>query len=202
MATTTLNSSASKNRLYLLILISLFIAPMLLAWILIGRWQPSASVQHGELLNPVQPVPHFQAKLFSGKELDINFLKKHWTLAYINVATLCSDICRIRLYDMRQIRLALGKDMGRVQNILLQTKTPDEELVTWLLEQHPAMVKAVSDATTLNFFQKVFKTTDTHEPWIYLIDPLGNLVMRYDAGMNSKGILEDLKRLLKYSKIG
>jgi cytochrome oxidase Cu insertion factor (SCO1/SenC/PrrC family) len=150
----------------------------------------------------VQPVPHFQAKLFSGKELDINFLKKHWTLAYINVATLCSDICRIRLYDMRQIRLALGKDMGRVQNILLQTKTPDEELVTWLLEQHPAMVKAVSDATTLNFFQKVFKTTDTHEPWIYLIDPLGNLVMRYDAGMNSKGILEDLKRLLKYSKIG
>jgi cytochrome oxidase Cu insertion factor (SCO1/SenC/PrrC family) len=202
MATTILTSSSAKSRIYLLVLMALFAVPMLLAWFLVEHWQPGASVQHGELLDPIQPVAHFQAQLLAGDELDTTFLKKHWTLIYINTENTCNNICRSRLNDIRQIRLALGKDMGRVQTLLLQTGMPDAEFETWLLKEHPAMTKAVSDAITPGFFQKVFKTPSRRETWVYLVDPLSNLVMRYGPEVTSKGILEDLKRLLKYSNIG
>lgn len=203
MATADVNEKASKSRIYLLIIIALFAVPLLLAWLLVGRWQPGGFVHHGELLNPAQPIQQLQAQTLEGSELDQSTLQHYWTLVFINNEKNCDDNCRQSLYNMRQIRLALGKNIDRAQTLLLLSEAPDDDLQTWLSREHAAMLKAVGNEPTRTFFQNAFPTDDNNkDSWIYLTDPLGNLVMRYGLSVDSKGILEDLRRLMKYSKIG
>ena len=202
MAASNIEKKAARSRIYLLIIIALFVIPLLIAWLLVGRWQPSGSVHHGELLNPAQPISHLQAQPLSGDALDKVYLQRYWTLVYINQTKACDNECRDGLYNMRQIRLALGKNIDRAQTLLLLAEKPDNELQAWLAKEHLAMTKAVSDDKTMDFFQQAFSGDSHQNSWIYLVDPLGNLVMRYGIEVNSKGILKDLKRLMKYSKIG
>lgn len=202
MTTSVLNPSSFKNRTFLLFIIALFGLPLVLAWLLVGHWHPDSTVNHGELLTPAQPINHLQIRQTDGQLLTTDDLKGRWTLAYL--ATDCEERCEKSLYHMRQVRLALGKDMERVQTLYMHTAPLDDKVKSWLNQQHPALKKGIADGQTLDFFQHVFpgqESTNFGE-WIYMIDPLGNLFIRYATHEEPKGILEDLERLLKYSKIG
>lgn len=193
----------NKSRVYLLAIIALFIVPLLAAWLLIDVWRPAGSVHHGELLNPARPIEHLQIVQKDQQTLDIDSLKKRWTLAYIANDSVCDDACRIQLYRMRQLRLGLGKDIGRMQTLLMMQDAPDQDLRQWLEQEHELMLKGVADAETIGFFTQAFAQSENRNgPWIYLIDPLGNLVMRYGVDVDPGGIRKDIKRLFKYSQIG
>ncbi|HXH04315.1 MAG TPA: hypothetical protein VNN09_13510, partial [Candidatus Competibacteraceae bacterium] len=105
-----------------------------------------------------------------------------------------------------QVRLALGKDLERVQALFLMATAPGTEQLGWLAREHPELTSGVADAATRAFFRDAFPNGAAEGEWIYLIDPLGNLFMRYPAAMRAereaKGLLEDLRHLLKYSKLG
>ncbi len=195
--------SPVRNRVFLLFIIASFVLPLLVAWLLVGQWRPTGTTNHGELLVPVQPVTYLRLYQADGQEIQEAYLRGRWTLAYVGApADGCDKRCRDSLYDMRQVRLALGKDMGRVQTLFILTDTPDAALAAWVREAHAAMTVGISDVKTLDFFARAFPGGATLGDWIYLIDPLGNLFMRYGAESNPKGILDDLKRLLQFSKIG
>ncbi len=204
MSTEILHPSRNRNRVYLLLLIALCIVPIVVAWLMVGRWQPGGTVNHGELLNPARPVTQFQLGQMDGGALDVDYLRGRWTLAYLGAG--CAHSCQNALYIMRQVHLALGKDAPRAQTLLMLAEAPDQELRQWLQQEHKAMTVGVSDATTHNFFLHAFPEVAIEGDWIYLLDPLGNLLMRYRTELqnpvDSKGILDDLKRLFKYSKIG
>ena len=78
----------------------------------VGHWRPTGSVQHGELLDPARPVA-LRLVLPEGKPSDGAGLRGRWVLAYVGSAAACDQRCRTGLYDIRQVRLALGKDMSR-----------------------------------------------------------------------------------------
>lgn len=191
----------ANNRAFLLFIIALFTLPLVLAWVLVGRWQPGQTINQGELLTPAQPVPYLHLRQPNGLALDTAYLKGHWTLVY--PATICDERCEQSLYHMRQVRLALGKDMERVQMLYLQTQVPDAALVQWFEKEHPELTSAGADAQTLDFFRNIFPgETASLGEWIYVVDPLGNIFIRYGVREDPKAILTDLKRLFKYSKIG
>ena len=195
------NRSRLSSRQQFLLLVALFAAPLLAAWLLVGHWRPAGMTHHGELLDPAQPVAYLRVRQVNGQELNTAYLHGRWTLAYIGAG--CGERCQHGLYNMRQVRLALGKDMGRAQTLLMLSEAPGPELAEWLNREHAAMTVGVADAATLSFFGQAFAGGEAAaNSWIYLIDPLGNLVMRYRTDDNPKGILEDLRRLFKYSKIG
>lgn len=198
--TMTTANNTTRNRLFLVALIAAFILPLLLAWLLVGRWQPAGTASHGELLTPAQPVPHLGLQTGDGKTLDETYLRGHWTLAYLGAA----DDARHQtgLYNIRQVRLALGKDVARAQTLFLLTAPPPADFGQWLSRQHPQLTAGVADRATLDFFSRAFSTGYEAGGWIYLIDPLGNLFMRYRVTDNPKGMLLDLQRLFKYSSIG
>ena len=176
------------SRKQIWILVVLFFAPLALAFLLYygGGWRPSGSTNKGELISPPRPLPGVSA--WHGK----------WTLVYVGDGR-CDERCRAALVLTRQTRLALNADMTRVQRIFLATGHCCDR--TYLAAEHPDLgVQQVDNdagAALLLAFPDVASGS------IYIVDPLGNLMMRHapSAGL-SKDLLEDLRKLLQLSHIG
>jgi cytochrome oxidase Cu insertion factor (SCO1/SenC/PrrC family) len=189
----------------LVVLALLFFAPLGIAFYLYyghGTWRPGGRVNAGELVEPARPLPSLALPLLGGGNTDPNFLKQKWTLLYVGVGS-CAEGCRARLYDTRQVRLALDRDMNRVQRVFIADGDCCD--ARFLREQHPDLItiRASADAAPLlALLPGQGSVNATHAPRVYLIDPLGNLMMSYAADAPPKGILEDMKRLLRLSSIG
>jgi hypothetical protein len=193
----------------------LFLAPLALAFLLyygVG-WHPSGRLNHGDLIDPAEPLPEVvlprievekpasgapheesvsSQKLFKGK----------WTLLYWGQGSCPSD-CQAELYKARQVRTALGKDRERVQRVFIAGgECCDTNL---LRTMHPDLitVRDVPEAAPLvELLRKSQPLAESALDRIYVVDPLGNLMMSYAADATPKGMLEDLKRLLGLSHVG
>jgi cytochrome oxidase Cu insertion factor (SCO1/SenC/PrrC family) len=181
-----------RARLGIILVFLAFFGPLGLAvWLYFGGWQPSGTVNHGELVLPPGNVSEIGLRTPAGTALSEVSLTGLWSMIVV-ASGACMEACETDLYNTRQVRLALGKDRGRVQRILLLDSdgaTSGDSLWT---EQHPDLIVAALPAFELL----------AQPGYILLIDPLGNMMMRYAPGYASKGMLEDLKRLLKLSEIG
>lgn len=195
-------TSLRRQRLLLVLVISAFVVPLVVAWLLIDHWRPGGSVQHGELMNPTRPVA-LQFTLLGQQGLaGSEAWRGRWVLVYVGSAAHCDARCRTSLYDMRQVRLALGRDLERVKTALLLDGTPGTELHQWLASEHPNTEIAIANSANQNLLFMAFPQAGKLGDWIYLLDPLGNLVIRYPVDIDPRGLLKDLQRLLKWSKIG
>jgi hypothetical protein len=147
-------------------------------------------------------------------------LKGKWTLLYLGAGS-CSAGCRTDLYNTRQVRAALGRDRERVQRVFLaEGACCDFE---WLRVQQPDLitVRAGADVAPLTaIFERAGRDAAMADAAaarsataraaadraatdrVYLVDPLGNLMMSYALDARPKGMLEDLKKLLRLSHVG
>jgi hypothetical protein len=193
-----------RQRRVLIGLALLFFAPLGLAFYLYyghGTWRPGGRVNTGELVVPARPLPPLALPLMDGATTAPNFLKGKWTLLVVDSGP-CASGCRNRLYDTRQVRLALDRNMNRVQRVFIADASCCD--AQFLHEQHPDLIaiRAGAADTPLRALLPMSGSAGTQAPRVYLIDPLGNLMMSYADDVKSKGILEDLKRLLRLSSIG
>lgn len=235
-ADVTLRTAHDRRQRRILVGIALmFFAPLAVCFYLyyghVG-WRPGGRVNAGELIEPPRPLPPLALTLFGNGSpsaagtgrgsatTEPNFLKRKWTFLYVASGP-CADACRARLYDTRQVRLALDRDMNRVQRVFIAG--PDCCDAEFLHEQHPDLIVVRDDNTAVPLLALLpgldMSATSgvlnaagasnatapvgaTSVPRVYLIDPLGNLMMFYAADAKSKGMLEDMKRLLRLSSIG
>jgi hypothetical protein len=194
-----------RQRRLLIVLALIFFAPLGLAFYLYygpGTWHPGGHVNAGELVQPARPLPLAALPLWGSGTTDPNFLKHKWTFLYVLTGP-CAEHCRSRLYDTRQVRLALDRDMDRVQRVLIAD--PGCCDARFVREQHPDLITIRASATAaplLALLPGQDTPSDAHAPRVYVIDPLGNLMMSYPADAKAKGMLEDMKRLLRLSSIG
>jgi hypothetical protein len=124
-----------------------------------------------------------------------------WTLLYVGDGR-CDGSCRAALTLMRQTRLALNKDMTRVQRVFLATGNCCDR--AYLDAEHPGLVVALADNDAGAALLAAFPDAQPEVGgFIYVIDPLGNLMMRHlPQPPPAEGLLEDLRKLLKLSHIG
>jgi hypothetical protein len=194
-----------RQRRLLIVLALMFFAPLGLAFYLYygpGTWHPGGHVNAGELIQPARPLPSVALPLWGSGTTDPNFLKHKWTFLYVLTGP-CADHCRSRLYDTRQVRLALDRDMDRVQRVFIAD--PECCDAQFVHEQHPDLITiraGAAAAPLLALLPERDGSSDAQAPRVYLIDPLGNLMMSYPADAKAKGMLEDMKRLLRLSSIG
>ncbi|HEX3912193.1 MAG TPA: hypothetical protein VHW71_01690 [Steroidobacteraceae bacterium] len=182
----------------------MFFAPLGLSFYLYygQAWHPGRQVNAGELVSPARPLPALALPLASpqGGVTQPQFLKKKWTLLYVQRGR-CDAECSRHLYDSRQVRLALDRDMDRVQRVLIGDADCCD--LPLLKSDHPdlLMIRSSPADAALRALLPMGAGAENSQR-VYLIDPLGNLMMFYPADSKPKGMLEDLKRLLRLSSIG
>jgi hypothetical protein len=190
----------------------LFLLPLLLAFYAYYAtdWRPAKRVNHGTLISPARPLPTVHLPRVSLSEAvpepasatdagdSLNELQSKWSFVYIGAGN-CDEPCRQALYVMRQTRLSLNNDMSRVNRVFLATgKCCARE---FLLHEHPGLL--VLDASGAAGMRLLQEFPAEGRPYsLFVVDPLGNLMMSYDSRQNPKGLLEDMKKLLRLSHIG
>ncbi len=193
-----MSDQRKKGRLQLLLLAAIFFGPVLLAWLLYnpdGNSTSGSSTAHGELITPVKLVP--DANLSVPREQQDSPYPGLWTLVHVGTGD-CGELCQKSLYETRQVRRSLGKEDRRIQRIFFLTD--DTPLDATIAEQHPALTVFASEQILTGEFITAIEPYDTRD--VFLIDPLGNLIMRFTPDTGMKGIHKDLKKLLKISQIG
>lgn len=202
----------SRNLRTLAVLAALFFVPLLAsAWLYYGTsWRPGGHINHGELIQPPRPLPRVELPRIAlagesagktARELagaDPTLFRSTWTLVYIGDGT-CDASCRATLYVMRQTRLALGTDMTRLERVFLVTA--DCCARDYLAREHAGItVLDASGAAGAPLLDRFPAGDRAHT--LFIIDPMGNLMMRYDVRRDPRGLLVDLRRLLELSQIG
>ncbi len=189
-----------------ILLLVLFVGPFLVAASLYSARNPlvEETINHGKLLQP--PLDFSQVKLLGSndKAINTNEISGQWLMLYV-APTQCMDICRNNLYKMRQIWVSLGKDMDRVQRIIVTPTTQSSpQLHRLLAKEYVGTQHLLITPTELTQFfgQAQVQQMQAKQGALYFVDPHANVMMMYAADAAPKGILTDLKRLLNLSQIG
>ncbi|MBS0288847.1 MAG: hypothetical protein JSS07_02260 [Proteobacteria bacterium] len=197
-----------KNpKLIIFLLLIVLAGPLFFAYILVqkGNAYQFRLSNNGDLITPpvnISKLTFFEIgekKQFSGDKLS-----GKWWLLYASPAK-CQQTCQDILYSLQQIRTALGKDALRLERIFLAHPHCQQSVCeTFLLENYPDMARATLKPSNYTSLFANIGNLDARNTYgeVYIIDPKGNIMMHYDANMEPKAILSDLKRLLKISKIG
>jgi hypothetical protein len=195
-----------RRRIQFVLLALLFMAPVIAAWVAwkyMGVHGVGATTNAGTLVVPAQQLTAAGLLDGDGRPLDQGLLRGRWT--YLLLAPNgCADRCLQQLLDSRQVRLSINKDMPRVQRLLVLPQAPSSELRERLASDHPDLTLAVAAAggVPAAFPQIAAAGLRSDGAAFFLVDPLGNLMMSYDATVPLPGVLKDLRKLLKVSQIG
>jgi len=180
------------NRVKLLLLIGMFILPVVASYLAYYIWQPSARKNYGELIKQVD----VQAKgtALDGQPKDAADLKGKWVMVYVGGGA-CPKTCQDLLYYMRQTRTAQGKEMDRIERLWLLT---DEVMPSAELQQAHAGLHYLKGAASP---ASQFVGSETGA-YLYMVDPLGHLMLRWPQNPDPSRMIKDIKQLLKASQIG
>ena len=190
----------ARNLRTLAALAALFLLPLVIAFFTYygTGWRPAGRVNHGVLITPARSLPQLTLPRVSLAAAHGTPFRGKWSLVYVGNGA-CDSACRQALYVMRQTRLALNNDMTRVQRVFLVSA---ECCARELLGRGQAGLEILDAAGPAGAALLREFPSPGREHSLFVVDPLGNLMMSYDARRDPHGLLEDLKKLLKLSHIG
>jgi cytochrome oxidase Cu insertion factor (SCO1/SenC/PrrC family) len=193
------------NRKPFFVVLGLFAAPLLLAFaVYYGTgWRPTGTTNKGDLITPAVPLPAVTLTTAQGAATDASFLRDTWTLVYVGPGA-CDEGCRTALASMRDARLLLGKEINRVSRVFLYSGSCCD--AAYFDTQQQGLISTSVDSDAGKSLLALFPSIEGGQPLdarrIYMVDPLGNLMMSYAPGTDPRSIYQDIKKLLKLSHIG
>jgi hypothetical protein len=193
----SLDSDASPPRARsaakLWLVLALCAAPVLASYLAYHFWRPAHYVNHGELIEP-RALPDATLATFDGGTLRVSELRGQWVLVVADAGA-CDAQCARKLTYIRQVRLAQGKQTDRVERLWLVTddRMPDAAL----LAAHPDLRVTRAQASEV---VQALPASGSPADYVYVLDPLGHVMMRYPPDADPRRMLKDLSRLLRHSK--
>ena len=176
-------------------LAAIFFGPLLIAALLYFRGeglQPEGRVNQGALLEPIVAI----SDAVPGSAI-LADNEGHWLLIYNNPRA-CDESCRDALYTIRQSRLMLGREMDRVKRVFLHGESAPDTV--FIAEEHAGLITLRDEALAGLLDSKRPESLATGG--YYLVDPLSNVVLYFPPDIDPANMVDDIKRLLKLSRIG
>jgi len=192
-----------KNRWTLAALLLVFLSPTLFALF----WRPDGRVNFGELIAPPKPLVSAALLDRDGSASSTDEIRKKWVWLTVTRGS-CAEVCQQNLYNMRQARIAEGKYTKRIRYAVL-VLDPAEGSAAAMKEagfqaEHPVLdYFSASGDDAANLARLFESAADAKlDDQIFIVDPLGNIMMRYPKRTEGKPMKNDLSRLLRASHVG
>ena len=189
-----------RGRKVFLLMLTFFVVPIIVVILMFQfNWKPSG-VSTGELVKPprllaTQP----QLKNDAGVALKPTFWKEKWSVVY--VADQCDSACMSKLRDMRQLHVSLYKDITRTQRVLITQQQDTSDIKS----KYPDLIvinQPAADVASLTSQFQLDNELSGASNRLYLVDPLGHLMMSYKPTVPLADVRKDVTRLLKFSWAG
>ena len=192
------DSPRNTGRWKMIVVLLVCAAPVIASYFTYYVIRPEGRRNYGELITPQRPLPAISTLDLNGKPGELLALKNQWLLISVASAS-CDTACQQRLYFQRQLRESLGKEKERVDWVWLvsDAATVDARLKPALTEA--TVLHIPVDALAQWLPPAAGQRLENH---LYVVDPLGNLMMRFPANMDAAGAAKakrDLDRLLRAS---
>ncbi|KAA0945367.1 MULTISPECIES: hypothetical protein [unclassified Pseudomonas] len=180
----------SKGRWQLILIVLMVIGPMVLATFMykLQFWVPENRSYHGELIGNGQ----------TRADIGVQASEERWQLL-VTAPAACANDCQQLVYLARQLQIGLGRDASRASHALAVAQPVSTEYEAKLKVEYPQLQRYPLDLPTFN---KDAAAQGSGDAQLWVVDPHGNLVLRYDARVKGKDLLNDLRLLLKLSNIG
>jgi hypothetical protein len=193
-------AAASHWRRYrtLYLLIAVCAAPVVASYLMYYVFPPAGRTNYGELIVPQRPTPALELHKQDGAVYDIRQLLGNWVMLKVDGAA-CDEPCRKLLWQMRQLRTMQGKDADRIERVFMVTDTAAPDPM--LLREYDGMHVLRARRAELERFLPAGEGTRI-EDHVFLIDPIGNLMLRWPKDADPNRMKRDISRLLKASRIG
>jgi hypothetical protein len=176
-----------RGRWLLLALLAIVLGPMVLASAMYQWrfWVPETRTYHGELIGDGS----------TRGDLGVQADEKRWQLL-VTAPRTCAEDCRQLVYLARQIQIGLNRETARASHALAISEPLADDYEATLQREYPQLGRYLLDT------QAYRSKAEGDTPALWIVDPLGNLVLRYDVSASGRAILKDLQLLLKLSRIG
>jgi len=171
----------------MLLILAVCASPVVLGTLAFFFYKPESTTNYGSFILPQRPAAGLEA--FRGK----------WVMLTVDSA-ICDEHCAKRLYLIRQLRLTQGKEKDRIERVLILSNPGPARFAA---EQVDALEKVHEGLhqVTMDQAQRL-QLLGQDDKAIYLVDPLGNLMMRFPEDPDPSRMKKDLSKLLKWSRVG
>jgi len=201
---------ASRNRLFAVALFLVFALPIAMAWWL--NLSPGAGISSLHVTGNGSKVVTRAPYVAQGGLTNLRdrfptsaYFRNDWTLLVVNDDHECYLPCTAALLMTRQVHWALGRRLSRVRRALVRTGPIDTRGTRRLLQHADAYGQVLALRATSAWrdqLESVLAPGDSLDNSVFLVDPNGRLVLYYNVDNDPQGLLKDVKRLLRLSKIG
>lgn len=188
----------SRGRWKLIAVLLVCAAPVIASYLTYYVIRPEGRTNYGELIEPMPGITGLAVSSADGAAADLDAVSGKWAMVVIEAGA-CAKPCQDRLYAIRQVRLTTGKERERVERLLLLTG-PAATLAPEVLAGHEGLhLRRASPDAVAGVFPAPGGTASEH---IYVVDPLGNVMMRFPADADPNRMKKDLAKLLRASRVG
>ena len=195
MSSSIPNAAQRSFRINLVLIFAVFAVPLIAAYLSYFVWPPQSRLNYGELIEP-KALPDAPLRDADGKDFPLSKLRGKWIMLTVDSGD-CGEACNHKLFLMRQIRISMTKEMNRIERVMLLQG--DRKLPAEITTKYPGM--HVLSGTTDALLKTIDPAANLAE-YIFLIDPVGQVMMRYVKNPDPAGIRRDLSRLLSVSQVG
>ncbi len=195
-----------RARRTLVLLFIVFALPVAIAYALyFSGWRPEASGNYGELLQPLRPLPDLTLTTLDNSALRLEALRGKWSLV-IFAAAECPKPCEANLDKIKRVILAQGENAERVRPVFVVTDARARDWLHYAIKDYPGTLVLTGTPPAMRTLSAHFELVPGAPPEglnrIYLVDPVGNLMMSWPSDADANRLRKDLARLLRVSQVG
>jgi peroxiredoxin len=188
-----------RGRWMLWLVLLVCASPMIASYFTFYVLKPEKRNNYGTLIDQrAHPVPALATTTLDGKPAALEQFKGKWVMLMAAPGA-CEEACRKQLFAMRQLRLMQGKEMERIERVWLITDK--EPLDTMVIREYDGTHMLRADAGVVANWLPADPGTSVSDH-IYMIDPLGHLMMRFPKDPEPRKVHKDIYKLLKASSVG